>query len=155
MCYCIFKVILETTWRLFKYIMKNNAIIIKSVKDENMVIWKNVHTTVWNKNSRSDSRIYGIWIMGKCAMCIYTFKICWVYTKMLILVILNGRNLCFFSLFIYSYVHTLFGPFLPLHPPQNRFCILLQFWWREDISNNKKDIAFLLVEIRIAMSRDS
>jgi hypothetical protein len=61
---------------------------------------------------------------------------------------------------IYSYVHALFGPFLPtapsLSPPpplasrQNLFCPFLQFCWREDTSNNKKDKAFLLVEIRIA-----
>jgi hypothetical protein len=59
----------------------------------------------------------------------------------------------FFSpLSIYSYVHTLFGPFLPTALPptsltssQNLFCPLLQFCWREDISNNKKDMVFLLV----------
>jgi hypothetical protein len=63
----------------------------------------------------------------------------------------------FFYLFIYSYVHTLFGPFLSLPPHflplpctplasrQNLFCPLLQFSWREDINNNKKVIAFLLV----------
>jgi hypothetical protein len=72
-----------------------------------------------------------------------------------------------FSLFIYSYVYALFGPFLPpapyplllpsspLLPRQNLFCPFLQFCWRIDISNNKKDIAFLLVEIRIAIQRDS
>jgi hypothetical protein len=55
-----------------------------------------------------------------------------------------------FLLFIYSYVHTLFGSFLPpahcplpLFPPpltsrQNLFCPLLQFCWREDISNSKE-----------------
>jgi hypothetical protein len=52
-------------------------------------------------------------------------------------------------LFIYSYMHTLFRPSSP-HPTllasrQNLFCPVLQFCWREDISNNKKDIAFLLV----------
>jgi hypothetical protein len=56
---------------------------------------------------------------------------------------------------IYLYVHTLFGPFVP-HVPisfphnplasrKNLFCPLLQFCWREDISENKKDIAFLLI----------
>jgi hypothetical protein len=67
----------------------------------------------------------------------------------------------FFSLFIYSHVHTLFGPFLSPAPApslssptllasrQNLFCPYLQFYWREDISNNKKDIVFLLVEIRM------
>jgi hypothetical protein len=57
-----------------------------------------------------------------------------------------------YLLFIYSYVHTLFGPSFP--PPslphplasrQNLFCPLLQFCWRENIRVNKKDIAFLLV----------
>jgi hypothetical protein len=45
-------------------------------------------------------------------------------------------------------VYTLFGSFLPhaLHPfhhphPHHLFCDFLQFCW-EDISNNKKDIAF-------------
>jgi hypothetical protein len=70
----------------------------------------------------------------------------------------------FSSLFIYSYVHILFGPFhppvplYPLHLPttplasrQRLFCPFLQFCSREDISNNKKDIVFLLVEIRIAI----
>jgi hypothetical protein len=42
----------------------------------------------------------------------------------------------------------------PLTSRQNLFCPLLQFCWREDISNNKKDIAFLLAEIRIAIQRD-
>jgi hypothetical protein len=61
----------------------------------------------------------------------------------------------FLFLFIYSYVHTLFEPCLPPAPcllplpaltsRQNLFCSLLQFCWREDISNNKKDIASLLV----------
>jgi hypothetical protein len=65
--------------------------------------------------------------------------------------------LFFVYLFIYSYVHTLFGPSLPPAPGpfslpptcltsrQNLSCPLLQFCWREDISDNKKDIAFLLV----------
>jgi hypothetical protein len=54
-------------------------------------------------------------------------------------------------------VHTLFRPSLPpaptpaLFPPtsfasrQNLFIPILQFCWREDIRDNKKDIAFLLV----------
>jgi hypothetical protein len=69
-------------------------------------------------------------------------------------------------LFIYSHVHILFGPFLPPSPHphlfphpfasmQNLFCPSLQFCWREDITNNKKDKAFLLVEIRIAIQGDS
>jgi hypothetical protein len=75
------------------------------------------------------------------------------------------NSFLFIFLFIYSYVHTLFGPFvlpapnpLPLTPGpltsrQNLFCPLLQFCWRVDISNNKKDIAFLLVEIKVAIQR--
>jgi hypothetical protein len=54
-------------------------------------------------------------------------------------------------------VHTLFGPFLPHIPGsfpllptllasrQNLFCSLLQFGWRVNMSNDKKDIAFFLV----------
>jgi hypothetical protein len=63
----------------------------------------------------------------------------------------------FFCLFIYSYVHTLLGSFLPPAPCpfplppipltslRNLFCPFLQFCWREDINSNKNDIAFLLV----------
>jgi hypothetical protein len=51
-------------------------------------------------------------------------------------------------LFIYSYVHTLFGPSLPAVPHlasrQNWFCPLVQFCWRENIRDYKKDIAFLI-----------
>jgi hypothetical protein len=60
-----------------------------------------------------------------------------------------------FYSFIHMYIHCLghFSPMLPApslspHPPhfrQNLFCPLLQFCWREDISNNKKDTVFLLV----------
>jgi hypothetical protein len=50
------------------------------------------------------------------------------------------------------------SPSLLSTPPtsrQNLFCPFLQFYWRVDMSNNKKDKAFLLVEIRIAIQRDS
>jgi hypothetical protein len=79
---------------------------------------------------------------------------------------------CFF--FFYSFIHMsthCLGHFCPpiprpiRHPLpllstlltsiQNLFCSLLQFCWREDINNNKKDIAFLLVKIKIAIQRDS
>jgi hypothetical protein len=73
--------------------------------------------------------------------------------------------LVIFLLFIYSDVHTLFGPFLPpascplLFPSTpslpGRTCSALLSNFVEDIRNNKKDIAFLLVEIRIAIQRDS
>jgi hypothetical protein len=60
----------------------------------------------------------------------------------------------------------LFGPFSPLPlplplPPSlpGRTCSALLSNFveekREDISNNEKDTAFLLVEIRIAIQRDS
>jgi hypothetical protein len=54
-------------------------------------------------------------------------------------------------------MHTLFGPLLPPTPcpfllpqtplisRQNLFCPLLQFCWREDKTNDKKDIVLLLV----------
>jgi hypothetical protein len=62
-------------------------------------------------------------------------------------------------------VHTLFGSFLPsglissLSPqPRSlpgRTCAALFYnFVGEDISNNKKDKAFLLVEIKIAIQRD-
>jgi hypothetical protein len=43
----------------------------------------------------------------------------------------------------------------PLASKQNLFCVFLQFCWRGEISNNKKSIAFLLVEIRTAIHGDS
>jgi hypothetical protein len=57
----------------------------------------------------------------------------------------------FYCFYIYSYVYTLFGPPFPsiLCLPasrQNLFCpLVLQFCWRENIRDNKKDIAFFLV----------
>jgi hypothetical protein len=71
------------------------------------------------------------------------------------------------SFFYYSFIHMCIhclGHFslLPLPPPstpptsrQNLFCTFPQFHWRVEISNNKKDIEFLLVEIRTAIQRDS
>jgi hypothetical protein len=57
---------------------------------------------------------------------------------------------CFFFLFncfyIYSHVYTLFvlsPPHLQAEPVLPS--CLLRFWWRENISDKKKDIAFLLV----------
>jgi hypothetical protein len=47
-------------------------------------------------------------------------------------------NVDFFSLFIYSYVHTLFGPFFLPAPSTllaSRQRKILQFCWRVDISN--------------------
>jgi hypothetical protein len=71
--------------------------------------------------------------------------------------------LFFIHLFIYAYIVWVISPPLfpgpslpppsPLGSSQNLFCPYLQFCWREDISNNKKDKAFLLVEIRIAIRR--
>jgi hypothetical protein len=57
--------------------------------------------------------------------------------------------------FIHIYIHYM-GHLSPAPSPptiltfrQNLFCPLLQFYWKVDISNNKKDLVFLLVEIRI------
>jgi hypothetical protein len=74
------------------------------------------------------------------------------------------EELLFFSLFISSYVHTLFGPFLTpaptpslsLHPLHFQAEPVLPFppiLLKSSHSNNKKDIVFLLVEIRIAIQR--
>jgi hypothetical protein len=70
------------------------------------------------------------------------------------MVFLSFIYLCFYS-FILICIHCLnhFSPLVlpPPSPPtpltsrQNLFCSLLQLCWREDISNNKKDIEFLLV----------
>jgi hypothetical protein len=73
--------------------------------------------------------------------------------------------LIFLFLFHYSFIHMCIhclGHFslLPLPPPspplpfrQNLFCAFYQFHWRVETSNYKKDIAFLLVEIRTAIQR--
>jgi hypothetical protein len=72
--------------------------------------------------------------------------------------------LLFIHLFICAYIVWAIPP--PCSPPpssfpiplafrQNLFWPLIQFCWREDISKNKKDIVFLLVEIRIVVQRDS
>jgi hypothetical protein len=63
--------------------------------------------------------------------------------------------------FLYSFIHMCihclghFSSPNPLTSRQNLFCPFLQFCWRVDKSNNKKDKVFLLVEIRIAIQRDS
>jgi hypothetical protein len=65
-----------------------------------------------------------------------------------------SAELCdFFSLFIYSSVHTLFGHFSPAYPTSS--FPLTPPIVEEKTSNNKKDTAFLLVEIRIAIQRAS
>jgi hypothetical protein len=43
----------------------------------------------------------------------------------------------------------------PLLSRQNLFYTFLQFHWRIEISNNKNDVAFLLVKIKTAIQRDS
>jgi hypothetical protein len=64
-------------------------------------------------------------------------------------------------LFIYSNVHTLFGPLLsPPSPPPTlipgRTCSALSSnFVEENTSNNKKEKVFFLVQIRIAIQRDS
>jgi hypothetical protein len=76
--------------------------------------------------------------------------------KSLSLFLFNFFSLLFLVyLFIYSYVLTLFShlsprPPIPFSPPhltsrQKLFCTLLQFCGRENISNNNKDMVFLLV----------
>jgi hypothetical protein len=62
----------------------------------------------------------------------------------------------FIHLFTCAYIVWVITPSCPHpHPPfpssQNLFCTFLQFHWRVEISNNKKDIAFLLVEIRTSI----
>jgi hypothetical protein len=57
--------------------------------------------------------------------------------------------LLFYHFYIYLPVYTPFGP-PPLHrhlafPGRTCSAIFLRFCWRENIGNNKKDIAFLLV----------
>jgi hypothetical protein len=68
---------------------------------------------------------------------------------------MNAYKFSFFT--VYSFIHMCvqslghLSPLpLPSLPPtlltsrQNLFCPLLQFCWREDINDNKKDMAFLL-----------
>jgi hypothetical protein len=53
-------------------------------------------------------------------------------------------------------VYTLFGSPLLLPTRQNLFCpLVLQFCRGKNIKDNKKNMAFLLVEIRRAIQRDS
>jgi hypothetical protein len=70
------------------------------------------------------------------------------------------RLLCFlFFIHLFSLLLPSLWPLpislTPLASRQNLICPLLQFCWRVNISNNKKNKAFLLVEIRIAIQRDS
>jgi hypothetical protein len=85
---------------------------------------------------------------------------------------ISGSNgISVFNLFFFFIIHLftciyIFWSFLPLFPHdstlstplasrQNLFCAFLPFHCRVEISNNKKDIAFLLVEIRTAIQTDS
>jgi hypothetical protein len=73
-------------------------------------------------------------------------------------------NIKLLFLFIYSHVHTLFGSILPPAPPhippppvvagRNGSPLSLIFLKRRH-KHSKKDKAFLLVELRIAIQRDS
>jgi hypothetical protein len=67
----------------------------------------------------------------------------------------HSSGLLFIYLFIHMCIHWAISPSCPLPPPyppsfplypltsrQNPFCSLLQFCWRKDISNNKKDSIF-------------
>jgi hypothetical protein len=75
--------------------------------------------------------------------------------------------ICAISLFIHLFICVIVwdisppcppAPFLSSHPPGFQAEPALPsspILLREDISNNKKDKAFLLVEIRIAIERDS
>jgi hypothetical protein len=76
----------------------------------------------------------------------------------------HQRN--FFSLFIYSYVHTMIGPFLPPVPAPPSSSNLLRFQAQPVLplplillkrrhKHNKEDKVFLIVELRIAIQRDS
>jgi hypothetical protein len=79
--------------------------------------------------------------------------------------IYNYRKFLF--LFIYSHVCTLFGSFLPLCPPllpspptpplfqAESVLLLCLILLKRRHKHNRKDIEFLLVEIRIAIQRDS
>lgn len=90
---------------LFKYMMKYYATIIRSVKEENIRVWKMFMIQCKEKN-RSDISIYGISIMWEnLHICIYTFikllerlyqNIMVHYNLYGITVILNGRNLYFY-----------------------------------------------------------
>jgi hypothetical protein len=100
-----------------------------------------VFSVFWDKLYFFHSRMFLIYD--------YVFLKVYIFVFKSLLVFYDWGYELFIYVFIYSYVHTLFGPFIPfphhLTSRQNLFCPLLQFCWREDISNNKKDIAFLLV----------
>jgi hypothetical protein len=70
--------------------------------------------------------------------------------------IFKSGIISYFLKFIYSHVHTL-GHFSP-HPPSlpRRTCsALISNFVERRHKHNKKDKAFLLAELRIAMQRDS
>jgi hypothetical protein len=90
------------------------------------------------------AKLHGAWF--------YTLICCALFCHVNIL----SNIISFFKihLFICAYIVWAISPlYLPPPPPsptslafrQNLFCPFLQFCWREDISNNKKDIEFLLV----------
>jgi hypothetical protein len=91
------------------------------------------------------SRFHTWWRI--CGICL--FRLVYFFFVMTFIIFL-------IFLFIYSYLHTFFGPSFPpnptrsLSPPLPHFKAehILPFppsCWRQGISNNKKDIAFLLL----------
>jgi hypothetical protein len=83
----------------------------------------------------------------------------WVNKISLCIYMSHFLFLLFIHIFICAYIvwtisHSCLPhlPQIPLASRQNMFCPLLQFFWREDISNNKKDIVFLLVWVKVSNS---
>jgi hypothetical protein len=93
----------------------------------------------------------------------------WYFIYLFIYLFIYSVVICkftFFSLFIYSHVYILFGSFLspaPLHQPlvppphfQAEPVLLLSLiLLKRSHKHNKEDKQILLVEIRIAIQRDS
>jgi hypothetical protein len=62
---------------------------------------------------------------------------------------------CAYIVWVISHLYPPLSPPYPLASRQSLFWAFLQFLWRVEIINNKKDIMILLIDIRTAIQRDS
>jgi hypothetical protein len=104
------------------------------------------------RKNRNISLVFWLSSQYKNKLSLLAFSVDWVMVLFFpfIHLFICSYNVCAISLPCppppFSFPH-------PLNSRQNLFCHFLQFYWTEDISNNKKDKVFLLVEIRITIQR--